>query len=154
VALNGVPAIFKMVNGYAVIKKTWKKGDVVLLNMPMPVRRIVATEKIKDNINRVALQRGPLVYCFEYVDNDGKAMNIMVPDNISFTSEFKPKLLNGVVVLQAEAPVASVSADGLSVNTVRRKITAIPYYSWANRGKGQMQVWLPRKITEVGLVTN
>lgn len=154
VALNGVPAIFKMVNGYAVIKKTWKKGDVVVFNMPMPVRRIVATEKIKDNINRVALQRGPLVYCFEYVDNDGKAMNIVVPDNISFTSEFKPKLLNGVVVLQAEAPVAAVSADGLSVNTVRRKITAVPYYSWANRGKGQMQVWLPRKISEVGLVTN
>jgi uncharacterized protein len=153
-SLNGVPANFRMVNGYAVIKKIWKKGDVVLLNMPMPVRRIIAVDEIKDDRNRVALQRGPLVYCFEHVDNEGKAMNIVIPDNISFTSEFKPQLLNGVVVLQAEAPVAIVSADGLNVNSANRKITAIPFYSWANRGKGQMQVWVPRKISDVRIFTD
>jgi uncharacterized protein len=153
-SLNGVPANFRMVNGYAVIKKIWKKGDLVLLNMPMPVRRIVALEEIKDDRNRVALQRGPLVYCFEHADNDGKAMNIVIPDNISFTSEFKPQLLNGVVVLQTEAPVATVSADGLNVNSAKKKITAIPYFSWANRGKGQMQVWIPRKISDVRVITD
>jgi len=150
-ALNGVPAIFKMVNGYAVVRKTWKKGDVVSLNMPMPVRRIVAIDAIKDDRNRVALQRGPLVYCFEHVDNDGKAMNIVLPDNISFTSEFKSELLNGIVVLKAEAPVALVSADGLNVGSVKRKITAIPYFSWANRGKGEMELWVPRSISRVVL---
>ena len=149
--LNGVPANYKMVGGYAVIKKIWKKGDVVVLNMPMPVRRIIAVGAIKDDSNRVALQRGPLVYCFEHSDNEGKAMNILIPDNINFTSEFKPELLNGIVVLQAEAPVAAVSADGLMVNTEKRKVTAIPYYSWANRGKGQMEIWVPRKISYVGL---
>jgi len=153
-SLNGVPENFKMVNGYAIISKTWKKGDVVLLNMPMPVRRIVATDKIKDNINRVALQRGPLVYCFEFADNNGKAMNIVIPDNISFTSIFKPDLLNGVVVLQAEAPVTTVSADGLNVSTIKSRVTAIPYYSWANRGKGQMQVWVPRRIADVRVITD
>lgn len=153
-SLNGISANFKIVNGYAVIKKTWKKGDVVLLNLPMPVRRIVALDEVKEDLNRVALQRGPLVYCFEHVDNDGKAMNIVIPDNIMFTAEFKPDLLNGIVVLQAEAPIATVSADGLNISIVNKKITAIPFYSWANRGEGQMQVWVPRKITSVRLLSN
>ena len=65
-----------MVKGYAVIRKIWRKGDIVLLNLPMPVRRIVAIDKVTEDQNRVALQRGPLVYCFEHADNDGKAMNI------------------------------------------------------------------------------
>ena len=126
-----------------------EKGDVVVLDLPMPVRRITATDKIVEDRNRVALQRGPLVYCFEHADNDGKAMNIVIPDNVNFTAEFNPGLLNGVVALQAEAPVATVSADGVNVSTVMKKVTAIPYYTWANRGKGQMQVWVPRKISDV-----
>ena len=76
-------------------------------------------------------------------------MNIVIPDNVNFTAEFNPGLLNGVVALQAEAPVATVSADGVNVSTVMKKVTAIPYYTWANRGKGQMQVWVPRKISDV-----
>ena len=78
----------------------------------------------------------------------------MVPDNITFTSEYKPELLNGVVVLQAEAPVITVSANGLSAGSVNKKITAIPFFSWANRGEGQMQVWMPRKITYVRLLSD
>jgi DUF1680 family protein len=142
-----------MVNGYAVISKTWVKGDVVVVNLPMPVRRIIAVDDVKENHNRVALQRGPLVYCFEHVDNNGKAMNLVIPDNITFTAGFKPDLLNGVVVLQAEAPVATVSDDGINISSVSRKITAIPYYSWANRGEGQMQVWIPRKIKDVKILS-
>ncbi len=150
-SINGIPATFKMVNGYAVINKKWKKGDVVLLNLPMPVRKIIAIDKVKDNLNRVALQRGPLVYCFEHADNEGKAMNILIPDNLTFTSEFKPELLNGIVVLQADAPVATISDDNLDISSVIRKITAIPFFSWANRGEGQMQVWMPRKIKDIRL---
>jgi DUF1680 family protein len=148
-SLNGIPAIFKMINGYAVVKKIWKKGDVVILDLPMPVRRIVAIEDIKENRNRVALQRGPLVYCFEHVDNGSKAMNILIPENTIFKAEFKPELMNGLVVLQADAPVATVSGDGLNISSVIKTVTAIPYFSWANRGKGQMQVWLPKKMTDV-----
>ena len=151
-SLNGVPANYKMVNGYAVIKKTWKKGDVVLLNMPMPIRKIEANNEIAEDRDRVALQRGPLVYCFEHVDNNGKAMNILIPDNVNFASEYKPQLLNGVVVLEAEAPVTSLSTDGRSINTIKRKVTAIPYYSWANRGQGEMQLWMPKKILNVTLL--
>lgn len=153
-SLNGIPAAYKIVKGYAVIHKNWKKGDVVEINLPMPVRRIVAIDKVKENQNRVALQRGPLVYCFEHADNDGKAMNIVLSDKAVFKTEFKSELLNGIVVIQAQAMIANISADGASVGTVIKTVTAIPFYSWANRGNGQMQVWIPRKITDVRLLSN
>jgi DUF1680 family protein len=151
--VNGNAATYSMDNGYAVLKRAWKKGDVVELNLPMPVRRIVAIQEVKDDRNRVALQRGPLVYCFEHADNGGKAMNIMVPDNVAFKAEFRPGLLNGVVALEGQAPVAAISEDGLTIKTESRKITAIPFFSWANRGEGQMQVWVPRKAIDLRLLT-
>ena len=154
IAVNGIPAIYKMANGYAVINKSWKKGDVVELNLPMPVRRIVAIEKVKDDQSRVALQRGPLVYCFEHPDNEGKVMDIVLPDKAIFKTAFKATLLDGIVSIQTQAPVAKISAGGLTVNSVNRIVTAIPFYSWANRGKGQMQIWVPRKITNVSLSSN
>ena len=120
----------------------------------MPVRRIVAIDKVKDNQNRVALQRGPLVYCFEHADNEGKAMNIVIPDKAIFKTEFKSDLLNGIVVIQTQAPIATISADGSTLSSVNKTVTAIPFYSWANRGKGQMQVWMPKKITDIRLLTN
>ena len=151
-SVNGVPADLKIVDGYALISRKWKKGDVVLLNIPMPVRRITANDKIAEDRNRIALQRGPLVYCFEYADNFGKAMNIVIPDSISFTPVYMPDLLNGIVILEAEGPVAAVSPDGLNIKTEMRQLKAIPYYSWSNRGKGQMQVWVPRTIADVQLL--
>ena len=154
IAVNGIPAIYKIANGYAVINKNWKKGDVVELNLPMPVRRIVAIEKVKDDQSRVALQRGPLVYCFEHPDNEGKVMDIVLPDKAIFKTAFKATLLDGIVSIQTQAPVAKISAGGLTVNSVNRIVTAIPFYSWANRGKGQMQIWVPRKITNVSLSSN
>jgi DUF1680 family protein len=148
-SVNGKPATATPKDGYAVIEREWRKGDVVALNLPMPVRRIAAMDSVKANQNRVALQRGPLVYCVEHVDNGGKAMNLIVPDGVQFTSAYQADLLGGVVTLQGEAPSVSISGDGASVSTVTKKITAIPYYAWANRGKGQMQLWLPRKASDV-----
>ena len=142
-----------MVKGYAVIRKSWKKGDVVQLDLPMPVRRIVAINEIKDDINRVAIQRGPLVYCFEHADNGGKTMNIVIPDNASLKAEFKPEMLNGIVVISSDVPVVNISDNGLSVSPVVNNVLAIPFFSWANRGEGQMQVWMPRKITDVRLLS-
>ena len=151
-SVNGKPVTCKLVDGYAVIKRNWKKGDKVNLNLPMPVRRVKAIDQIKEDLNSIALQRGPLVYCFEHPDNGANIRNIIVPDSIIFHSEYRPELLNGVVVLTSNAPVLSVSPDGLSVNTENKKITAIPYYSWANRGTGQMQVWVPRKVKEIKIL--
>jgi hypothetical protein len=153
ISINGKPADYKIVKGYAVITKSWKKGDVVQLDLPMPVRRIVAIREIKDDINRVALQRGPLVYCFEHADNDGKTMNIVIPDNAAFKAEFKPDMLNGIVAISSNTPVVTVSENGLSVKPIIKNVVAIPFFSWANRGEGQMQIWMPRKITDVRLLS-
>lgn len=150
--VNGKSENYTLADGYAVINRNWKKGDRVNLHLPMPVRRIKAIDQVKEDLNSVALQRGPLVYCFEHPDNGESTMNIVVPDQIKFKAEYKPELLNGVVVLTSNAPVVSISADGLSVSTENKTITAIPYYSWANRGAGSMQVWMPRKMQKIKIV--
>ena len=150
--INGVPENSKLANGYVFIDRTWKKGDIVKLSLPMPVRRVMAIEKVKEDKNSVALQRGPLVYCFVHPDNGVQNMNIVLPDQVKLNAEFNPTLLNGVVVLKGNTPVVSVSSDGLKVFTETKPVVAIPYYSWANRGEGQMKVWVPRQVADVKII--
>jgi len=152
IKINGQPVEYTMQNGYAVLNKTWKKGDAVEVNLPMEVRRVVANENVKDDIGKVALQRGPIIYCAEWPDNNGKAANIIIPTNATFTTEYKPDLLNGVVVVKSNVPEVVVSNDGSSVSTENRSFTAIPYYSWAHRGKGEMMIWFPTKVKDVDLI--
>lgn len=152
--VNGKNVAYTEEQGYAVINREWQKGDVVLFQLPMQVKRVVASDSVQANRNRVALQRGPLVYCFESADNGGQALNLLVPDDAVFSAMHEDTLLNGVTVLRAELPVVSVLADGLQVQTTKRMVTAIPYYAWANRGAGQMQVWLPRKAGAVRVDAN
>jgi DUF1680 family protein len=117
----------------------------------MEVKEIASKESIQANDGRIALQRGPLVYCVEGADNDGQAWNFIVPERTQYKSQFNSGLLNGVVTIQAKVPAVSISADGLSINTQTKTITAIPYYSWCNRGSNPMQVWFPRKIKDIKL---
>jgi len=152
IKINGQPVEYTMQNGYAVLNKTWKKGDAVEVNLPMEVRRVVANENVKDDIGKVALQRGPIIYCAEWPDNNGKAANIIIPGNATFTTEYKPDLLNGVVVVKSNVPEVVVSNDGSSVSTENRSFTAIPYYAWAHRGKGEMMIWFPTKVKDVDLI--
>lgn len=152
ISVNGVNENCQMVNGYAVIEKTWEKGDIVRLSLPMPVRKIKAIDQVKENLNSVSLQRGPLVYCFEHPDNGSQNMNIILPEQVKLSAEFIPNLLNGVVILKGNAPVLSISPDGLNVSTESKQVVAIPYYSWANRGAGTMKVWIPRRIADVHII--
>jgi DUF1680 family protein len=138
-------------DGYAVLEREWKKGDVVTLNLPMPVRRIAATDSVQENQNRVALQRGPLVYCVEGVDNGGKAWNLFLPDHARFKTKTYRVGSEPVIALEAALPVVDPSSDGLNVQVAPHDIIAIPYYTWANRGPSSMQVWLPRKIKAIKL---
>ncbi|MEO5888914.1 MAG: beta-L-arabinofuranosidase domain-containing protein [Ferruginibacter sp.] len=151
-AVNGKNVAYAMTNGYAVIEREWKKGDVVSLNLPVEVRRVVAIDSVAEDRNKVSLQRGPLMYCFEHPDNGGKVNNIVLPDGITFNSNFETNTLGGIMTLEANAPVVKVSDDGLSVTTENKKIIAIPYFSWANRGTGQMKVWIPRKINGLDII--
>jgi uncharacterized protein len=125
--VNGRSVTTTMANGYARINREWKAGDTVELSMPMPVRRVLADARVKDDVGLVALERGPLVYCAEWPDNGGHALDRVVPDDAPLKSEFRADLLNGIQVITG------------------RNLVAIPYYAWANRGMGEMAVWLPRR---------
>jgi uncharacterized protein len=151
IKVNGQPFEYTIEKGYAVINRTWKKNDKVEVVLPMEVRTVTANENVKENIGKVALQRGPLMYCAEWADNGGRTSNIVIPAATNFSSEFNPSILNGVMTLKAEVPV--IVANGSSVNTVKKSFVAIPYYSWANRGKGEMNVWFPKEVNDVEILT-
>ncbi|MFD1871072.1 glycoside hydrolase family 127 protein [Hymenobacter bucti] len=153
IKINGKPTAYTLRNGYAVLPRKWRKGDVVEMTLPMDVRRVVANPNVKDDLGKVALQRGPLMYCAEWTDNQGKASNFVVPPTATFTAAYRPELLNGVTTLTATVPAVQVDAAASTIQTVPQTLTAIPYYAWANRGKGEMTVWFPAKIVDVDLVT-
>ncbi len=152
-SLNGKAMPYSIENGYAVISNKWKKGDVITLNLPMPVRRVVAIDSVEADRNRVALQRGPLVYCVEQPDNGNNTQSFIVPDDAVFQAVFDKHVLGGVVLIRSELPVARPDAGGAGIKMEKEPITAIPYFSWANRGQAQMQVWLPTRIESVAIKT-
>jgi uncharacterized protein len=131
IKVNGKPVSYQTKNGYAAISRGWKKGDMVEVELPMAVKRVTANTNLKDDQQKIALQRGPLIYCAEWPDNNGKTSNITIGNDIKFVSQYKPELLNGVTILKS--------------TNENKAIVAIPYYAWANRGAGEMQVWFPVK---------
>jgi uncharacterized protein len=153
VSVNGKAIDYVMQNGYAVIKRSWKKDDVLEVKLPMDVHRLVSNEKVEDNLGKVALQRGPLVYCAEGIDNNGLISNLILPEKASFTTEYNPDLLNGIAVVKSEAVAIAVSAETNSVSTKTQPFMAIPYYAWAHRGKGEMMIWFPQQIKAIDIIS-
>ncbi|HTD98847.1 MAG TPA: glycoside hydrolase family 127 protein [Mucilaginibacter sp.] len=153
IKVNGMPVNYQIQKGYAVISRKWKKNDKVQVTLPMDVRRVVANEKVADDNGKVALQRGPIMYCAEWKDNNGQAGNFIIPKDVVFKTEYQPNLLNGVMVLKGQVKSITIDSAGQNVNTVSSTLTAIPYYSWANRGKGEMMVWFPEQVKYVDLLT-
>jgi hypothetical protein len=143
--VNGKRTSMNTQRGFACIERKWQKGDTIELDLPMPVRRVIAHPNVKADRGKVALQRGPLVFCFEWPDNDGKVSNLVIPDDAKFKTEYRPDLLNGVVVITGTARVAKRAMNGNIVSAGKKQFTAIPYYAWAHRGRGQMTVWPARK---------
>jgi DUF1680 family protein len=126
--VNGVAADVIIERGMAVVRRVWRRGDWVELQLPMAVRRVLAHENVLENAGRVALERGPIVYCLEAADNGGGVAELTLPDSSPITAEQRPDLLGGVTVLRSTAP----------------NFIAIPYYAWSHRGPGAMAVWLKR----------
>ncbi|MHC4654718.1 MAG: glycoside hydrolase family 127 protein [Planctomycetota bacterium] len=143
--VNGKRASLNTQRGFACIERKWQKGDKIELNLPMPVRRVIAHPNVKADRDRVALQRGPLVFCLEWPDNDGKVSNLVIPDDAKLKTEYRSDLLNGVVVITGTARLAKRTIDGDIVPAGEKPFTAIPYYAWAHRGRGRMTVWPARK---------
>jgi DUF1680 family protein/alpha-L-arabinofuranosidase len=135
---------FYMDKGFSRLKRKWKKGDVIELNLPMPVRRVLAHKNVTANKGKVALERGPIVYCAEWPDNDGHVLNVVLPDKAKLTSEYRKDMFNGVNVVRAKAVGLSYSDDGKTLLKKEQDFVAIPYYAWAHRGAGEMAVWLAR----------
>jgi DUF1680 family protein len=152
IKVNGQVVDYSIQNGYAAINRVWKKNDVVEVNLPMEVRRVVANEKVTNDIGKIALQRGPIMYCAEWADNNGKTSNIIIPSAVNFTSEFNPAILNGVMTLKGTVPAVIISGTE-NIATQKQSFTAIPYYSWANRGKGEMTVWFPTQVKDIELLS-
>ena len=129
--------------GYYQLRSLWKKGDVIEYNIPMEIRRVVTRDEVTSNAGRVALVRGPIVYCVEGVDHGGAVKQLVLPDNAELTPEHRDDLLGGVTVLRGQGLAATRKEDG-SITTQPAELTAIPYYAWSHRGVGPMEVWLPR----------
>ncbi|MBC8468388.1 MAG: glycoside hydrolase family 127 protein, partial [Planctomycetes bacterium] len=158
--VNGDTTALNMGKGFARLNRRWKKGDVIELNLPMPVRRVLAHKNVTDNVGKVALERGPIVYCAEWPDNDGHVLNVVLPDKAKLTSEYRKDMFNGVNVVHAKAVGLSYSDDGKTLLKKEQDFTAIPYYAWAHRGAGEMAVWLAsnesaaQPVTPKGMIRN
>lgn len=144
IRVNGQSIPIQMEKGYAVIQRSWKKGDLISIDLPMEVKKIRALDQVVADQKRFALQRGPLVYCLEGPDNlDGSVMNIVVDKDAVIKSQFAPNLLNGVVTLQMPGWSTKRKVNSDELIRSKQTVTAIPYYSWANRGPSEMEVWIP-----------
>ncbi len=124
--INGETIAPPLEKGYAVLRRVWQPGDVVELVLPLLVRRVLCHPAVAENRGRVALMRGPLVYCVEGVDNPGGVADLSLADDAPLTAQHRPELLNGLTVIRGAG------------------LTAIPYYAWSHRGSGEMAVWLQR----------
>lgn len=140
--VNGEKISYKTEKGYAVISKQWKKGDLIQLDLPMETRRVAADKRVKDDLGKVALMCGPMIYCVEWPESENKhVLNFVLPNNSGLKTTFKPEFLGGVSVVEAKGKSLKKTESGKLTETPQN-ITAIPYFTWSNRGSGEMAVWL------------
>lgn len=148
--VNGEAADAEIIRGYAYIRRSWKAGDCVRFAMQMPVRVVHANPRVADDIGKVAVMRGPVVYCLEQVDNGAGLQRVYLPRGAQFTCAFEPELLGGVVTLSAQG--LELQLDGWDADCLYRDdaqpeyapraLKFIPYYAWVNRTPGEMTVWV------------
>jgi uncharacterized protein len=155
VEVNGEPVDVEIPPGsYAEVRRAWRRGDTVSLDLPMPVRRVECHPYVTENTGRVVLVRGPILYCVEQADNPHVELRDLILADTDLSARFDPDLLGGIVVLEASAEVAAQD-DGWEDRLYRTRyarrggirlgtttLTAVPYYAWANREPGAMRVWL------------
>lgn len=144
--VNGEKVESELVNGYFCINRNWKKGDVVRVHFDMEPRTVKANYKVEADRGRISVERGPIVYCAEWPDNDFDVLSIVMNRNPKFELVEQPDLLCGINQLKTDAQVLSYDDNGRLV-AEDVKLTLIPYYSWCHRGSGPMAVWLPQELT-------
>jgi DUF1680 family protein len=140
--VNSESVALNMDKGFARIRRKWKKGDAIRLKLLMPVRRVLCNEKVEQNRDKVALERGPIVYCAESADNGKNVSRVLLSADVKLKSEYRKELLGGVGVITGG--IRTWHLEGEHVFPDKQDFVAIPYYAWSHRGAGEMAVWLPR----------
>lgn len=146
--INGKKIDAKIVDGYAVIDRKWKKSDKVELNLPMNVQRVITNEKVLTNRGFVALERGPILFCVEEKDNAFDINSLVLSDESLLSFIYNKDILGGAYCIKG---VGSPTPDKFDSQFKTEIFTAIPYYLWNNRGTNKMNVWLSRKINQTTL---
>ncbi|CAN5519858.1 glycoside hydrolase family 127 protein [soil metagenome] len=135
--------------GYAHVRRRWCKGDRIELVLPMPIERVRTNAAVRNNAGKVALQRGPIVYCLEEVDNGQQLHNLSLPARAKLTAKWEPRLLGGVVTIAGVGPREVAATRKLyhadEIRTKPVKLRAVPYCTWGNRRVGEMIVWIREK---------
>ncbi len=149
-SFNGESIDVEIDKGYAVVEREWKPGDVLEVKFPMPVKKIATNSKVANNQNKLAYQRGPVVYCFEDKDNnDAWLFDHFVSANTGISAQYESGLLGGVTTLSMTGRVVK-TINGEQV-TKPVQLKAVPYYTWNNRGTSNMLVWMPES-TEATII--
>jgi len=143
IMVNGRKVNSKIVNGYAEIERNWIAGDIVTLELPMEIRIVKADERVEADKDRIAVQRGPVMYCAEWPDNDGQVLNLVFDPEAEMTEQFVSDRLNGMEIIKTVARPAARAEGSEIILGDEKEVTLIPYHLWSNRGAGQMMVWLP-----------
>lgn len=141
ITVNGKKVESELQNGYFTINRTWKKGDVIDIQFDMAPRTVKANNKVADDRGRMAVERGPLVYCAEWPDNSFDVFHFVLGKDSKFTVTDKPQLIGGIKEITAEGSVLGLTPNG-KIEAKDAKVTLIPYYSWCHRGPGKMEVWM------------
>lgn len=147
VRVNGEEVPLNLEKGFLPLVRKWKAGDTIEVSLPLEPRPVLANEKVKDDAGLVAVERGPLVYCAEWPDNGGRVSNLLLPEGASLSSEFRPDLLGGLVVVKASGKAYRQEKGKVVVED--KEVNLIPYYAWAHRGRGEMAVWMAREEAKV-----
>ncbi len=147
IKLNGQLIQTKQEKGFAVISRTWEKGDFIEIDLPMKPQRIKANDLVELDKERYALKRGPIVYCLEGKDQtDDRILNLLVPDTVSIHEKFDNQLFGGILTLNFNGYLVAKKINQTEAELDKISLKAIPYFMWANRGKDNMLVWLPHTL--------
>ena len=150
--LNGEPVTPELRDGYAILRRNWASGDTLRLAFAMPVTLMRANPHVREDAGKLAVTRGPLVYCLEEADNGDQLHLVRIASDAAFTPVYRPDLLNGVLTLLTQGETLPATWDdeplyrpATEEHNTPKALTFIPYYAWANRTEGEMLVWVHQK---------
>ena len=135
-------------DGYYYIERTWNEGDTVELNLAMPVQLVRANPRVRENMGKAVLMRGPVVYCLEEADNGRDLHRVRLMPKAEYHAQYEPETLGGIVTIRGEALVQKDWTGDALYQSLReaeyetKELVWIPYYAWANREAGEMMVWI------------